>query len=112
MRMESKAKLDTLEKEKRATAMRQISEARRAFVDQQISTTEQHIANISRAIGHTSRAKSHQHEQKDLEVAFGDIENEWLKRRDEMVHMRGKISALQHERVQRLARHAEDSVAQ
>ncbi|KAJ8324283.1 hypothetical protein O5D80_007475 [Batrachochytrium dendrobatidis] len=109
MRQESKTKLGILEKEKRATAMRQIAEARKAFADHQIHTTEQHIASISRAIGHNRRSQAQAREQEEIDAAFKDIEREWMRRRDEMVHMRGELEAVQRGRVEKLVRHVEDT---
>ena len=101
MRQSSKVEIDVLEKEQKAAAMRQIAEARKAFVDQHVKSTEQHIANISRAVGRNRRSKHHEVQQTGLDEAFKDIENEWMLRREEMVKTREELSALQTQRIKR-----------
>nr|KAJ3421654.1 TBC1 domain member 31 [Polyrhizophydium stewartii] len=108
LREQSKSKMDALEKEKRISAMQQISDARRAFVDQQANTTEQHISNISRAVGRNRRTRDQAQNHEELERAFQAIETEWLQRRDEMVRMRNELSSLQQSHAQKLVDHSLD----
>ncbi|KAI8915528.1 hypothetical protein BC831DRAFT_432109 [Entophlyctis helioformis] len=108
-RLATQSHLDTAEKEQRAAAMQQIADARRAFIDQQVSSTEQHISSISRAVGRNRRERDQAADHEQIDKAFKEVENEWLRRRDEMVKTRGELASIQQARIRRLVEHAEDT---
>ncbi|KAJ3294809.1 TBC1 domain member 31 [Borealophlyctis nickersoniae] len=103
---ERKARLDAMEKEQRARAMREIAEARRSFVSHKKSTTQSHLSHLSKAVGTNQRSVDVEADRTALDVKFAEVEDEWTKRGEEMRKARERVVEMERNRVERLVRNA------
>ncbi|KAJ3087551.1 TBC1 domain member 31 [Quaeritorhiza haematococci] len=97
-----KARLDAMEKEQRAKAMRQIAEARKSFVDHHMASTARHLSLLSKAVGENRRRLDEEVESAGLEERFKDLEDEWSRRREELLQAREEMVKRDRERVERI----------
>ncbi|KAJ3099085.1 TBC1 domain member 31, partial [Phlyctochytrium bullatum] len=91
---ERKARLDAMEKEQRARALRRIAEARRSFVDHQYSTTKLRANALARTVGVNARDVETKADEELLDAKFREVESEWLARREQMLSARQELARL------------------
>ncbi|KAJ3108872.1 TBC1 domain member 31 [Phlyctochytrium planicorne] len=103
---ERKARLDAMEKEQRARALRRIAEARKSFVDHQYSTTKLRANALARAVGVNARDVEMKSDEDLLDSRFREIEAEWLARREEMISARDELARLDKSRLEKLVSNA------
>ncbi|ORY31167.1 hypothetical protein BCR33DRAFT_724099 [Rhizoclosmatium globosum] len=100
------SRLDALEKEQRARALRRIAEARKNFVDHQNNATKLHALSLAKVVGANRQDFETRLDQKTINAKFKEVENEWLARREEMLAAREELARLDHTRAERLVRNA------
>ncbi|KAJ3209747.1 TBC1 domain member 31 [Dinochytrium kinnereticum] len=103
---ERKARLDAMEKEQRARALRRIAEARRSFVDHQYTTTKLRANALARTVGVNARDIEVKADEDILDSRFREIEAEWLARREQMISAREELARLDRSRLEKLVRNA------
>ncbi|KAJ3174752.1 serine/threonine-protein kinase HAL4/sat4 [Irineochytrium annulatum] len=104
--IDRKARLDALEKEQRAKALRQISEARKSFVNHQNDTTRMHAHALARAVGVNALEMEARVDEDTIDSRFKEVEMEWLARREEMLSAREELARLDKRRLERLVKNA------
>ncbi|KAI9331207.1 rab-GTPase-TBC domain-containing protein [Obelidium mucronatum] len=100
------SRLDALEKEQRARALRRIAEARKSFVDHQSNAAKLHALSLAKVVGANRNDFESRLDQDVIDARFKEVENEWLARREEMISAREELARLDHTRAERLGRHA------
>ncbi|KAJ3063150.1 hypothetical protein HDU98_001004, partial [Podochytrium sp. JEL0797] len=100
------SRLDALEKEQRARALRRIVEARKSFVDHQSNATKLHALSLAKVVGANRKDFESRLDTKTIDTQFKEVENEWLARREEMISAREELTRLDHSRAERLVRNA------
>ncbi|TPX40312.1 hypothetical protein SeMB42_g04226 [Synchytrium endobioticum] len=99
----AQARLDAMELEQRAKALREIGEARRAFIDHTLSVARQQATTLSRAVGENRRAAEERLDKNALDAHLGYLSDEWLERRDQVLRAREENKKREMQRVQRFA---------
>ncbi|KAJ3027429.1 UNVERIFIED_CONTAM: TBC1 domain member 31 [Siphonaria sp. JEL0065] len=100
------SRLDALEKEQRARALRRIAEARKSFVDHQSNAAKLHALSLAKVVGANRRDFESRLDKETIDTKFKQVENEWLARREEMMSAREELARLDHTRAERLVGHA------
>ncbi|KXS18486.1 hypothetical protein M427DRAFT_211706 [Gonapodya prolifera JEL478] len=99
-------KLGELQKVDRVRTMRDIAEARRVFLEQQAQNTAKHLSLLNRAVSSNRTRHAIELEDAHLHNRIQDIENEWLRRRDELMKAREELRRTDKLRMERLVRHS------
>ncbi|KAI9002277.1 WD40-repeat-containing domain protein, partial [Gaertneriomyces semiglobifer] len=86
-------RLQVVDKEHRAEAMRKIAEARRSFLSTHLETTQRHLANLSEVVGKNRAAMDSAVDDAIIDMQFKQVEDEWLARRQEMIDMRKELGS-------------------
>ncbi|TPX64138.1 hypothetical protein SpCBS45565_g06095 [Spizellomyces sp. 'palustris'] len=105
---ERQARLDAMDKEQRAKAMHNIAEARRSFITHHLDTTQRHLANLAKAMGNNRGALDSAVENGINSARFTDVEDEWVKRGQEMMRVREVVKDVDRMRLERLVRNARE----
>ncbi|KAI9105257.1 hypothetical protein DFS34DRAFT_598702 [Phlyctochytrium arcticum] len=100
--MERKARVESATTEQRAKSMRNIAEARRAFVNNHLSSTNRHLGHLTKAIG-TDRTALDAAVDDELDAnRLQEIEDEWIRRGREMGRVREILKNVEREKTERL----------
>ncbi|TPX37151.1 hypothetical protein SmJEL517_g01058 [Synchytrium microbalum] len=113
------ARLDAMELEQRAKALREIAEgkkryipySRKAFIEHTVSVARQQASTLSRAVGENRRAAENRTDRDALDAQLGNVANEWLERRDEIFRAREESKKRELDRVERFAERGRDAGA-
>lgn len=90
-RAEKKIAEDALDAERRIKTMDAISDTRKAFLDSHMRNTARHLTTLAKGVGANTEAGVRDQEAEEVEIEYGAVEDEWLKRKEELMEAREVI---------------------
>lgn len=95
----------------KADAMNTIAEARKSFLDQKSKLIDKNIVDSEIDHEHQKLKLDVFTDQNELNISFAGLENEWAKRKEQLMDSRTQLNILQNERLTRLVNLGEDFVS-
>jgi hypothetical protein len=89
---------DALDKERRVKTMDAIAETRKAFLESHMRNTARHLTTLSKGVGASTEAGIRETEMRGVEGEYVAVEDEWKKRREELIEARDVIGRREKER--------------
>ena len=99
--VDRKTRLDSLEKDARTKTAQKATDARKSFVNNLNKANEQHLSNAVHVVDGNSATFKHDFENLESKGRFDAVEDEWTKRKEEMMQARKMLSELEKNRPDR-----------